>query len=41
MWDYQVGLVRITPFFKALKWTKVSQPIAILASAYSQHTDIR
>lgn len=24
MWDYQVGLVRITPFFKALKYSKVS-----------------
>jgi len=23
MWDYQVGLVRITPFFKALKYSKV------------------
>lgn len=27
MWDYQVGLVRITPFFKALKYSKVSSPI--------------
>lgn len=25
MWDYQVGLVRITPFFKACKYTKVSR----------------
>jgi hypothetical protein len=25
MWDYQVGLVRITPFFKALKFSKVSR----------------
>ncbi|EMD00672.1 hypothetical protein BAUCODRAFT_179029 [Baudoinia panamericana UAMH 10762] len=23
MWDYQIGLVRITPFFKALKYSKV------------------
>jgi hypothetical protein len=23
MWDYQVGFVRVTPFFKALKYTKV------------------
>lgn len=23
MWDYQIGLVRITPFFKALKFSKV------------------
>lgn len=26
MWDYQVGLVRITPFFKALKYSKVCPP---------------
>ena len=25
MWDYQVGLVRITPFFKALKYSKVRE----------------
>lgn len=24
MWDYQIGLVRITPFFKAMKLAKVS-----------------
>lgn len=24
MWDYQNGLVRITPFFKACMYTKVS-----------------
>ena len=24
MWDYQIGLVRITPFFKALGLTKVN-----------------
>lgn len=23
MWDYNVGLVRITPFFKCCKWSKV------------------
>lgn len=30
MWDYDNGLVRITPFFKACKYSKVSraQPIA-------------
>lgn len=25
LWDYQVGYVRITAFFKALDYTKVSQ----------------
>lgn len=25
MWDYQVGLVRITPFFKCLQFSKVSE----------------
>jgi len=24
MWDYQIGLVRVTPFFKCLKYPKVS-----------------
>lgn len=24
LWDYQVGLVRITPFFKCCKYSKVS-----------------
>jgi hypothetical protein len=24
VWDYNVGLVRMTPFFKSLKYTKVS-----------------
>lgn len=24
MWDYNVGLVRMTPFFKCLKYGKVS-----------------
>lgn len=23
MWDYNIGLVRITPFFKALEYPKV------------------
>lgn len=27
MWDYQVGLVRITPFFKACKYSKVKTPL--------------
>lgn len=26
MWDYDVGLVRITPFFKCLGYAKVSTP---------------
>jgi hypothetical protein len=26
LWDYQVGLVRITPFFKCCKYGKVSPP---------------
>lgn len=26
MWDYQIGLVRITPFFKACKYSKVRHP---------------
>lgn len=25
MWDYNIGLVRITPFFKCCKYSKVSQ----------------
>ncbi|KAK5134559.1 hypothetical protein LTR08_006344 [Meristemomyces frigidus] len=29
MWDYQVGLVRITPFFKALKYSKTSPAKAL------------
>ncbi len=26
IWDYQNGLTRITPFFKALKYSKVHGP---------------
>ncbi|KAH9845691.1 APSES transcription factor Xbp1 like protein [Teratosphaeria destructans] len=29
MWDYQVGLVRITPFFKALKYSKTTPAKAL------------
>lgn len=29
MWDYRIGLVRITPFFKALQHTKVGNAIYI------------
>lgn len=28
MWDYNVGLVRITPFFKCYKWSKVCYSFA-------------
>lgn len=28
VWDYNVGLVRMTPFFKSCKYTKVSVPVA-------------
>lgn len=28
MWDYNVGLVRITPFFKCCKWSKVRHSFA-------------
>lgn len=30
MWDYQVGLVRITPFFKACGYAKVSLPLRLI-----------
>jgi hypothetical protein len=26
MWDYNIGLVRITPFFKCCKYSKVAIP---------------
>lgn len=26
MWDYNVGLVRVTPFFKCCKYSKVGPP---------------
>lgn len=26
MWDYNIGLVRITPFFKCCKYSKVRMP---------------
>ena len=29
MWDYNIGLVRITPFFKCLKHTKVSTSLPL------------
>jgi hypothetical protein len=28
VWDYNVGLVRMTPFFKSCKYTKVRVPVA-------------
>lgn len=33
LWDYNVGLVRITPFFKCCKYSKVgsSAPMLMLA----------
>ena len=34
LWDYSNGLVRITPFFKALKYTKVS-PISSSTSSHA------
>ncbi|KAK3117028.1 hypothetical protein LTR53_001982 [Teratosphaeriaceae sp. CCFEE 6253] len=33
MWDYQVGLVRITPFFKALKYSKTTPAKALTTNA--------
>lgn len=27
MWDYNVGLVRMTPFFKCCKYSKVQRPL--------------
>lgn len=27
VWDYNVGLVRMTPFFKSLKYSKVSKSV--------------
>lgn len=27
LWDYNIGLVRVTPFFKALKYSKVSKSL--------------
>ena len=29
MWDYNIGLVRITPFFKCCKYSKVNNPISM------------
>lgn len=31
MWDYNIGLVRITPFFKCCKYSKVSIPFLPIA----------
>ena len=31
MWDYSTGLVRITPFFKACKHSKVSTAYCVLS----------
>lgn len=27
MWDYNIGLVRITPFFKCCRYSKVRRPL--------------
>ncbi len=35
MWDYNVGLVRITPFFKCCKYSKVKMPFSIRFQACS------
>jgi hypothetical protein len=37
MWDYQVGLVRITPFFKAFGYGKVCQRIASFCITIADH----
>ena len=33
MWDYNIGLVRITPFFKSCKYSKVCHYSSILQSS--------
>jgi len=30
MWDYNIGLVRITPFFKCCKYSKVSDFLILI-----------
>lgn len=37
MWDYNVGLVRMTPFFKCCNYPKVRLPWVILLRPYSHH----
>lgn len=32
LWDYQIGLVRVTPFFKALGYSKVCSNKPLLLS---------
>lgn len=32
MWDYNVGLVRMTPFFKSCKYSKVCRQVRLIAS---------
>jgi len=32
MWDYNIGLVRITPFFKCCKYSKVRPGISVIFS---------
>ena len=41
MWDYNVGFVRITAFFKSLKHTKVRNSLmgSAHAQAYTPHLD--
>lgn len=38
MWDYNVGLVRMTPFFKCCKYSKVTPFISVLSS-HDPHSD--
>lgn len=40
MWDYNVGLVRMTPFFKCCKYSKVVLPFPYLSvSPHAPKTD--
>ena len=33
LWDYQIGLVRVTPFFKALGYSKVCSRKILLSQS--------
>lgn len=35
VWDYNIGLVRMTPFFKSCKYSKVSSPFCIHRAKHS------
>ena len=35
MWDYNIGLVRITPFFKCCKYSKVCSKACSILVAYT------